>query len=204
MRAEIPIHQSIPLDLELEIRAGLETVREMSWLTESQYHRDLFGHSTGGATYLSYLSVVAGVFYSEGDHRGFYAYAVPGYNIVYLTPLIRESKVPLLELVYALLHEVKHFGPLLIQHRHVPCPSHDLLGEPLISHENKSYEGRLACDDYGDGAFGLGVVMMGQILNHCDNCTLEMKSDARKLGKKLLSRIIDPLWFFRYQREYQF
>ncbi len=203
--AQVPIHESVPPSLETKIREGLQQVISMEWSQQSPSHREFFGDSSGGEIYLKFLEPVAGVFFDSSDSRGFFAYAEPGYNVVYFTSLIDDPDVPPLELVYALLHEVHHFGELLISHRHEACPALDVLGEPLVHPTlGHSYEGKFACDDYPDGAFGLGVIMMGQIVKHCENCSQETINAARKLGKKLLRRIISPPDFLRYQEEYSF
>ena len=203
--AQIPIHESIPSELQGNIRKGLELVTSMKWSKQSNSHLEFFGPSNGGEIYLKFLEPVAGVFFDSDESNGFFAYAEPGYNVVYFTSLINDPDVPPLELVYALMHEVHHFGELLISHRHVACPSVDVMGEPLVHPTlGHSYEGKFACDDYPDGAFGLGVIMMGQIVKYCENCSQETVERARLLGQKLLRRIISPSDFLRYQEEYSF
>lgn len=204
-QAQLAIHDSVPADLRHKIKEGVRIVGQMHWSEESESHNAFFGPSEGGEVYFDFIDSMAGIFFADHDEESFFAYALPGYNIVYFTSLTRDSSVPPIELFYAILHEVHHFGDLLISHRHVACPAEDLLGDPLVhSVTGESYEGLSSCDDYGDGAYGLGVIMMGQIVNYCTNCSEQTIEEARELGKKLLRRIIDPPTFFRYLEEYNF
>ena len=183
----------LPEQVQAELDYALDRTLGLTFSETSPLHKEFFGEATDGSVYTEFLSRIEAFSYREVDNEGTVAVVRAGQPTVYITQnFVTRDNQGWLDNASILLHEVRHIFNGEGRFGHIKCPEIDFEGEPLVGHSSGLVLHNLrACDGHHRGAYGHQVVMLGNIAQHCTNCTDETKERALYLADRMLRRVVN-------------
>lgn len=184
-------------DEEVLIREDLEFLFSLKLDAVTPLHHLVFG-GAGGDAYRSYFHTRAKSIRRSLSSYAAYAFVAPYNSPGYHDRIAVTSKffeLSQLMRISVLVHEARHSEVDHDYWHHVTCPSPylDERGIEMRTKEGVSLAGRRqACDQSAMGSFGVVVIMLNGIANHCTNCSEEIRHEAAFLSQDIVKRIIDP------------
>lgn len=178
--------------LKPPIQEAIVYMGDMQFSRVSALHAILFGPETSGLGYLRYLDNAKSIIYLPNPNPSLMAYADINTSSMVLTDQFRTRRTSRIDTISTLVHESHHLDPKFAKH-HIPCPSKDLNGEPIIGHATgNNLVGQKGCDIAWHSSYGVEAVMLDNIARFCLTCTEEEKQEARFLADQYLKRIVNP------------
>jgi len=176
----------------------------------SALHQEVFG-SMSGSNYLKWfkqrINKISSV--SCGGNENAVACVMPlfmGPHEMGVTKNYINTTSPLVARVSILLHEARHTEPHLPDpkdpnakderywlHAKCPIPFLNAQGEERTSiWTGAVLSGKDACDSTVYGSYGVAVIFLKNMSQHCKNCNEKTREDAELYGSDQLTRIITP------------
>lgn len=183
-------------ELQEQTLADLFWVGTIEGSSQSALHGEIFGGDrVSGERYVQFFTErVESFAYGNCGSTTAVACVYSGSRTVYLTPNYVNYDMPLAYRIATLFHEARHteIENRFWSHATCPTPFQDGSGTDIRSIVTGALlQGLAACDSSAVGAYGLEVVMMKNISDHCTHCSEKVRLDAEIFGEDHLKRIID-------------
>ena len=149
-------------------------------------HQKVFG-AVHGQNYLDFVGKGVRSFHFEPAVFGGLAYVSDeDPNAITVSGQLFTPDFPAIMRIALLLHEARHAGSGKGVWTHADCPTPllDGNGREVRAGDGSSMSGvKEGCDSKALGAYGVQVIFLGNIMQHCTNCTGKMKQDAAIMAK---------------------
>jgi hypothetical protein len=192
------LDQNLPPSLADEVQSDLLYLSTMKGIQSSKLNSLVYGGSSlDGNAYLSFfLQRITG--FKQDD-----CVACVDTNSSIMGIGGNYPNLSQIERISAMLHEARHTEVDHNGWKHVTCPPQfwTINGAVNPSGSDVFIQGTDACDDVPLGAYGIQIIFLKNVSEHCDTCTSQTKSGAQALADHLLERIISPAAFLELKED---
>ena len=187
------INNSMPPAFQTILKGDFLYLTEMQGAEASPAHKEIF-HSDkiSGAAYCQFIQSnnIKRISYDPKMSLGENCYYSIFTDEIFVgDQYFHTSRVQRLS---SLFHEASH--ATVPTHTYCPSPFLDEKGEIVRGVVSKvDLSGLKACDEKGDGAYGVEAVWLSAVATSCTSCGYDMRQEAALLVPYSLIRILDPL-----------